>query len=231
VQAHLEWETLRQQKDAHLLSLGHRTQPDSPIRRHLTTMLNKTQLRQYIITQRQQLNPQEQIQKSTQIFLHLSQHSWFKSATHVGCYLAHQAEVRTEDIIRLLWQQAKFCYLPVINPVKTDYTLRFYRYQPSSILEKNRYGIDQPVPNSGSSILVTDLDVLLVPLVGYDKVGNRLGLGGGFYDRALTFKKSRAKPVLLGLAYDLQQVDVLPADPWDIALDGIVTESGLLEFC
>ena len=70
-----------------------------------------------------------------------------------------------------------------------------------------------------------------MPLLGFDLKGNRLGMGGGYYDRCLAFKKSKVKkPILLGFAYDFQQVDLLSAEPWDIGLDAIATESQFIHF-
>jgi 5-formyltetrahydrofolate cyclo-ligase len=73
------------------------------------------------------------------------------------------------------------------------------------------------------------LDVILMPLVAFDGQGNRLGMGAGYYDRTLAFLRHRRhwrKPRIIGLAYEFQRMPALPAEPWDVPLDGIITEAG-----
>lgn len=194
-------------------------------------MNTKNLIRQQIIQQRKQLDCTFQFQKSVQIAEHLLRHVLWQNAQHIACYLAYKGEVDTTPIIQAIWQQSKHCYLPAIGPDRADFNMRFARHQPSSVMEKNRYGITQPVLDTSNAIAAEDLDVVLVPLVAYDARGNRLGMGAGFYDRAFAFKKWRTKPLLIGVAYNLQEVNSLPSAEWDVALDGVVTESGLHKFC
>ena len=77
------------------------------------------------------------------------------------------------------------------------------------------------------------LDVMLLPLVGFDSEGRRLGMGGGYYDATLAYLRSRRrwrKPLLVGVAYACQQLKEVPAEPWDVRLDMILTEKGLIRF-
>ena len=72
-----------------------------------------------------------------------------------------------------------------------------------------------------------DLDLILMPLVSFDDNGNRLGMGGGFYDRSLEFLRHRTrwhKPQVFGIAYDFQRINGLTPDPWDIPLQGVITD-------
>jgi 5-formyltetrahydrofolate cyclo-ligase len=106
--------------------------------------------------------------------------------------------------------------------------LWFTPYAADSELVQNRFGIPEPRVLPRRRVPPWRLDLILVPLVGFDSAGNRLGMGGGFYDQTLAFLQRRShwrKPRLLGIAYDFQQLDQLPAEPWDIPLDGIATES------
>ncbi|MGM0517264.1 MAG: 5-formyltetrahydrofolate cyclo-ligase [Pseudomonadota bacterium] len=75
---------------------------------------------------------------------------------------------------------------------------------------------------------INSLDALLIPLVGFDPHGNRLGMGAGFYDRALAGRRGR-RPLAIGVAFDCQRVESLPTDPWDQPLDYIVTDAGLID--
>ena len=89
-------------------------------------------------------------------------------------------------------------------------------------MKENRFGIKEPIDGSPSS--AQTLDLILIPLVGFDQRGNRLGMGGGFYDRTLAFKlKTPQRPNLIGLAHECQRVEHLETDPWDIPMTGILT--------
>ncbi|MGD4317440.1 5-formyltetrahydrofolate cyclo-ligase, partial [Xanthomonas citri pv. citri] len=83
-------------------------------------------------------------------------------------------------------------------------------------------------PEQGKMLKVAALDVLFMPLVAADKIGNRIGMGGGYYDRTLA--KAKNKPLKIGWAYDFQLVDKLDSNPWDIKLDALITPSKLWIF-
>jgi 5-formyltetrahydrofolate cyclo-ligase len=95
-------------------------------------------------------------------------------------------------------------------------------------LRKNRYGIYEPVGTG--EIRVTDIDLVLVPLVAWDKAGGRLGMGASFYDQLFQPFSELARPFRMGVGYGLQNVECIPLDPWDIRLHGILTENGLFTF-
>ena len=91
-------------------------------------------------------------------------------------------------------------------------------------LLKNSYGIPEPLSKGNRP--ACNLDIVLMPLVAFDKQGNRLGMGGGYYDKTFAFKRQtlwRKKPILVGLSHHFQQVDELNNDNWDIPLTAIVT--------
>jgi 5-formyltetrahydrofolate cyclo-ligase len=93
----------------------------------------------------------------------------------------------------------------------------------------NCFGIPEPAGASGRWLRGAELDVVLAPLVAFDRAGHRLGMGGGFYDRTFRFVVRRAewrRPWIIGLAYDFQRVDALPVERWDVPLHAVVTESG-----
>jgi len=103
--------------------------------------------------------------------------------------------------------------------------MSFRRFRHARELTKNRFGILEPNKRC-EKISVPALDVLIMPLVGFDRQGNRLGMGAGFYDRALSFKKAKVygKPYVIGAAHTVQEVEHIDADPWDIPMNLVVTE-------
>lgn len=114
--------------------------------------------------------------------------------------------------------------LPVLHE---DRRLRFREWAAGQPLEPNRHGI--PEPTDGPLLEPDALAMVLVPLLAFDAQGQRLGQGGGWYDRSFAFRKDaeRTQPLLIGIGYDWQQVDALHAAPWDVALDAIATPGGV----
>jgi 5-formyltetrahydrofolate cyclo-ligase len=109
-------------------------------------------------------------------------------------------------------------------PVPSGRTLHFVRWSPGVPLRTARFGI--PVPESGLRIEPTELDWVLVPLVAFTMRGQRLGRGGGFYDRTFARRTPGVCPLLVGVAYAWQEVESLPRAPWDVDLDAVVTPEG-----
>lgn len=91
-------------------------------------------------------------------------------------------------------------------------------------MKQNLYGI--PEPDETAEILLSGIDLVLLPLVGWDDAGGRLGMGAGFYDRALQPYGQSDAPVRMGVGYQLQRVTEVPAEPWDICLHKILSELG-----
>ncbi len=100
----------------------------------------------------------------------------------------------------------------------------FVPWEPGSVLEPNRYGIGEP---KGDAVAVADLDAVVLPCVAIDDLGNRVGFGAGYYDRALGGLRSGddpARPRLIGVAFDNQRCDAIAAQPWDVSVDVVVTD-------
>lgn len=106
-----------------------------------------------------------------------------------------------------------------------NYHLRLMNFYAADLGRKNRWGIIEPIPQTPPTP-VQHIDVILVPLVAFDRNGNRLGMGAGFYDRALQPLRHRAfkRPFLLGVAHHFQQAKSLTPQAWDVALDAILTD-------
>ncbi|OAI49147.1 hypothetical protein AYO45_03320 [Gammaproteobacteria bacterium SCGC AG-212-F23] len=151
----------------------------------------------------------------------MQQHLIFQKSQSIACYLPREEEFNSMPMIQAIWRSGKKCYLPVLLP---DRSLVFASYKINDALVPNRYNILEP--ENTERIPAQQLDLVLMPLVAFDENGGRLGMGGGYYDRTFAFTKKAVstKPFLMGVAYALQQVDMLPQDEWDVVLDGIITE-------
>jgi len=148
----------------------------------------------------------------------------YRSAQHLAAYAAVSGEVDTKPLLQHAHHDGKHIYLPVVPP-KHSAELRFYAWTPATVMQTNRFHIPEPVVSNSVGIAPQSLDLVLTPLVAFDRSGNRLGMGGGFYDRTFSFlKASGGKPLMLGLAYEFQRFDRLEEASWDVALSGVVTE-------
>ena len=143
-------------------------------------------------------------------------------ARRVAFYLPADGEISPIPLCRLSARLGKACYLPVISNDNT--ILTFDLYAPDvTVLKKNRYGI--PEPQTHQPIPARMLDIVFMPLVAFDREGNRLGMGKGYYDH--TFKNVDRwwrKPRLIGLAHSLQETHLEPKE-WDIPMHSVATES------
>jgi 5-formyltetrahydrofolate cyclo-ligase len=123
----------------------------------------------------------------------------------------------------------KQCFLPIVGPNKTN-NLYFGPFDANTKLKPNRYGILEPSFDEEKIVFPQSLDVLFMPLVGFDRQGNRIGMGGGYYDRALAFMKEQetSSLTLVGLAHSIQEIPQISSQSWDIPLHLIATEKELI---
>jgi len=193
------------------------------------SLLIRKQLRQRLRQQRSALSISQQKQRSKQIASHIIDSSIFKDAHNIAFYLAVNAEANPESIKTPSTTNKQF-YLPVLAE-DDQQGLLFAPLHDNSQLKNNKFSIPEPICPSDERILGQQLDLVLVPLLGFDRKGNRVGMGGGFYDRCFSFKNTSKtdKPILLGFAYGFQEVDSLQAEDWDVALDYVVNEDGLFK--
>lgn len=140
-------------------------------------------------------------------------------ARHVAVYLAGDGELDTAPLIRALWRAGKAVYLPVtVDPARA---LVFRRYARATPLTPDAMGI--PAPALGPVRRARDMDVVFVPLLGFDAHGRRLGRGGGHYDRSLRAGAGGRVPARVGLAYDGQRLAHVSPARWDVPLDAVIT--------
>lgn len=172
-------------------------------------------MRKKLIQERKQLSAEFRAMAANKIQQKLFKLTEFKQAKNIAVYLAINSEVETQAIIEFCWQQHKNVFLPL---VQKDFSLRFFQYQKEDLLQKNSWGILEPSTDK-KNIAINELDLVIVPIVGFDEKNNRLGMGLGCYDRAFAGKK--AKPLLIGLAYAFQKIEITP-NTWDVKMDKII---------
>jgi 5-formyltetrahydrofolate cyclo-ligase len=189
----------------------------------------KQQLRSQLRAARRSLTPAQQQQASLQLLRQLMKVPQFMRSQHIALYIASDGEIDPRPVAQQLWKMEKHTYLPVLRPGKSR-DLWFVEFTANSQLTPNRYGIPEPDHRQEHRLPANLLDVVLMPLVGFDAQGARLGMGGGFYDSTFAFKKKKpaGKPYLIGLAHSCQQTEYLPTDSWDIPLFAIATDTGML---
>ncbi|MEX2125542.1 MAG: 5-formyltetrahydrofolate cyclo-ligase [Woeseia sp.] len=149
--------------------------------------------------------------------------AFFQRSRLVGCYLSLSDEVDTWRIIARAWRMKKRIFAPV---TRRNRMLEFREVTPESDLVRDDYGL--LMPRSGDVIAARKLDLVLTPLVAFDERGQRIGMGGGYYDRTFSFLRGRRqllKPKLVGLAFACQQAPEIASNPWDIRLYRVITES------
>ncbi len=192
------------------------------------TLQQKALLRKSIRHQRRQLSPLQQKNAATQLIRNLKRFGLLLRGQHIALYLANDGEICPRRLIPLLDEWGKKAYLPVIHPLNKQ-EIQFCQLSKTTRFTKNRFGIEEPVFKSATGMSARQLSTVLMPLVAFDEKGNRMGMGGGFYDRAFGYKhKSRCKKTrLIGLAHELQKQDTLPVNDWDIPLDAIVTDKAI----
>jgi len=191
-------------------------------------MLDKKNYRKTLIAACDALSEKDKQQAAFQAMKLLVNSELFLKSTHIAAYLATSHEIDCKFIIEAIWQHHKNCYIPVIN--NQNKTLSFHLYTKQSPLKPNKFGILEPV--NSITFKTNKLHLVIMPLLGFDLQGQRLGRGAGFYDKTFAFlnKPQQNQPLLLGLGYTIQCISTLPIDSWDIKLNGMLTEKSLIIF-
>lgn len=148
-----------------------------------------------------------------------------KPRLRIAAYASISAELGTTPLLRLLVRRGAIIFLPRVDSARAA---RMSFAPVGSRWRLNRFAIAEPANTRRQSACF--MNIVLLPVVAFDKFGTRLGMGGGFYDRALAFKLRRHSwygPKLIGLAYEFQRADHIPRRPHDVQLDAIVTPRGI----
>ncbi|MBV7317371.1 5-formyltetrahydrofolate cyclo-ligase [Shewanella sp. NIFS-20-20] len=187
----------------------------------------RQQMRQSLKQARAAISPQQQrasAQQAAQLTLDLLKRLPIK---HLALYHTLGSELDTQPLIQLLRQQRPDChlYLPRLHPFCHGHLL-FLEYRAQTEMSRNRFGIAEPKLDCRHVRPAGQLDAILTPLVAFDKHGQRMGMGGGYYDRTL----AHSQAITIGFAHDVQQVATLPVEAWDQGLDYVVTPSQCYDF-
>ena len=145
----------------------------------------------------------------------------YQSAQHIAAYFAVNGEIGLAPLIDRALSQGKKIYLPNLD----KRALRFAPYDSDQKMRINRFKLPEPDVSDDEMLGPSEVDLVLAPLVVFDADGNRIGMGGGFYDRSFAFRKDPEcrSPLLIGVAYEWQKVEQLDPEDWDVPLDMVVT--------
>ncbi len=180
-------------------------------------------LRQKIRDLRKSISPELHAHYSSQLIDRFANHERIKNAKCVALYISVDGEIDTKGVIEWCLARGKKVAVPVLHPFSKG-NLLFLNYDHDTKMVNNKYGIPEPELDVQNVIPLENIDILFTPLVAFDSKGNRLGMGGGYYDRTLQmYHMSKNGPFPIGLALDIQEVDVLPSEIWDVPLPEIIT--------
>lgn len=196
----------------------------------MTHNLTREQIRQQIRRARRALSTTQQAIDAQKLLQHLLKLNKLHQANHIAISLAFDGEVDTQPLIDWCWKNNKQVYLPVVNPANKGHLL-FLHYSATTEMIANQYGILEPTLNAQHIFPVEKLDLIFTPLVAFDQQGNRIGMGGGYYDRTLApWFETQTGPYPIGLAHDCQLVTQLPIESWDVPLPEIITPTKHFRF-
>lgn len=185
--------------------------------------LSRDELRRDLRARRAALTPGLRLAAADAVARHLAEQPPLREPGYVGGYWAVNGELPLHAVQLRLAPGQVWC-LPLVQP---DGGLRFAPWRAGDPMQPNRYGIPEPVLAPESTLAPEQLNWALLPLLGFDRGGGRLGMGGGYYDRAFAFRRqASAPPLLVGVGYGFQELGGIQAQDWDVPLDAIVTEHG-----
>ncbi|PLA75467.1 5-formyltetrahydrofolate cyclo-ligase [Hydrogenovibrio sp. SC-1] len=189
--------------------------------------------RQLCRQKRNALTAEQQYQHANKAMRWLMRSRWTQRPKKIALFLAQDGELPTELLFRALWQRHHRTYLPVLQSHRGR-SMAFAEVTVATHYQLNQFGILEPKVPHHQHLTGNQLDIVLMPLTCFDHQGNRIGMGGGYYDRTFAFKRRAGapsnKPKLIGWAHQCQQIDQIQPNAWDIPLDGLITENHLYEF-
>jgi 5-formyltetrahydrofolate cyclo-ligase len=192
-----------------------------------TAQAERRQLRAAMRAARRAITAEDRVRADRAIVGRIRCLPEFRRARSIALVLAFDGEPSLTGVIAAAAARGKRVYAPVL----TKERMHFAELDTGAALATNFFGILEP--HLGGPIDARELDLVLTPLVAFDDRGVRVGVGRGYYDRCFAFLLNRRqwrKPKLVGVAYELQRVDVLARQAWDVPLAAAVTEAGVRRF-
>ncbi len=194
----------------------------------MDAIAQRRELRQRLTERRKALTPQQRIAAAQGLRRSLEQLPEYHTDARVAGYWAVNGELALNLVIPPLLARGQQFLLPLLS---AERQLRFAPWSAGEPVEPNRHGIPEPV-QVRAPLAPFQLDLVLVPLLAFDRRGQRLGYGGGYYDRSFAFLNEQARPtepLLVGIAYDFQEVDSIEPARWDVPLDFVATDRELID--
>ena len=195
----------------------------------MNTPDDRQALRAQLRARRRAVAARERIAAAEAVGRSLGELADFLTDTRVGGYWAVDGELSLHAILPGLRERGQRYHLPVVH---ADRRLRFAEWTAGTAVVPNRYGIPEPQAGEADLLAPHKLDLVLVPLLGFDRAGNRLGYGGGWYDRSFAWLRERDEPgdtLLVGVAHSAQELQRIEPQPWDVRLDYVATERELID--
>ncbi len=180
--------------------------------------MSQAELRQQLLQRRQRLSATQCAADSAAICAQIISSQDYQQAQAIAAYLAVGNEVCLQAVLDNALQAGKQVYLPRLH----GQAMQFARYSGTDELRRNRFGIAEPAPTQ-PDIAAAALDIIYLPLVGFDAQCQRIGMGGGYYDRALAEVQQDPRPQRIGVAYKEQATADCFANPWDVPLHQVIT--------
>ena len=194
--------------------------------------LEQSDIRKRSRAARRALSPKQQLDAAQNLARTLACHRQYLKSGRIAFYLPNDGEIDPTNALSAALAAGKLCYLPVLYRGGAN-RLLFGRVNASTKFTPNRFGIPEPDIAVEGWVHAQALDLMLAPLVAFDRYGNRIGMGGGYYDNSLKYlrhDRSWARPRILGLAHEIQRVESIERNAWDIPLHGAVTDARIYNF-
>ena len=188
-------------------------------------MQDHNELRQEKRQQRAALDSEQLETAAERLFMNVVAQEVFADSNNIGAYTAVNGEISLDPVIQYAWRQGKNVYLPNLD----QQALRFAPHYDGQPMRLNKFRIPEPDVTDEEMISPRELDLVLVPLAVFDALRNRIGMGGGFYDRSFEFRRteSTSKPFLMGVAHECQRVETIEPQSWDVRLDMVISDCAI----
>ena len=192
----------------------------------MSALAERRALRREMRRRRRALDASDRYAAARALSKRIAGSRWFANSRTIAVYLPNDGEIGLLPLVARAWSMGKRTYLPKLFGPK----LWFLPFHAWTTFAGNRFAIPEPAAPVRRRIRPMFIDLVLLPLVAFDRFGNRLGMGGGYYDRTFEAVRHRTTwrgPMLVGVAYEFQRVDALPAAGWDVPLDAIATDRAI----